>query len=116
MIRETWAERVEPVREGNEGTLYALMTEALSAIPEERGILSGEEIKSFIRGFEAPRPEWGAHLVARAWVDDDFRRRLLANGREAAAELGYSIKEAQLVVVENTPVVHNLIVCTPIAS
>ena len=54
----------------------------------------------------------GARLVARAWIDADFRARLLADGKSAAAELGLKVGEAQLVVVENTPQVHNLIVCT----
>lgn len=60
----------------------------------------------------APRPEWGAWLVARAWVDPAFKARLLKDGASAAAELGFTIKEAQLVVVENTDDLHNVIVCT----
>jgi nitrile hydratase len=54
----------------------------------------------------------GAKLVARAWVDPDYKARLLANGRAAAEELGVEVGPLHLVVVENTPEIHNVIVCT----
>ena len=56
--------------------------------------------------------EWGARIIAHAWRNDAYRQRLLKHGAAAAAELGYVIKEADLVVVENTPRIHNLITCT----
>lgn len=102
-----------PVVEGHEGSdYYALMTRALHQILLEEGLLAPEETDKVIAALEAPRPEWGARLVARAWVDSGFKARLLADGAGAAAELGFTIKEAQLVVVENTDHLHNLIVCT----
>ncbi|HTS24103.1 MAG TPA: nitrile hydratase subunit alpha [Casimicrobiaceae bacterium] len=59
-------------------------------------------------------PQNGARVVARAWVDPAFRRRLLADGRAAVAELGFSMPKhhRHLVVLENTPSVHNVICCT----
>jgi hypothetical protein len=55
----------------------------------------------------------GAKVVARAWIDPEFRARLLANGRAACEEFGISFyDDTQLIVVENTDKVHNLIVCT----
>jgi nitrile hydratase len=58
-------------------------------------------------------PQNGARMVARAWVDPAYRERLLADGAAAAAELGYGGAEGEhLRVVENTPAVHNVIVCT----
>ncbi len=58
-------------------------------------------------------PRNGARVVARAWLDPDYRRRLLANGTAACAQLGYSGPQGEyIVVLENTPAVHNLIVCT----
>ena len=58
-------------------------------------------------------PQNGARVVARAWVDDDYRERLLANATAAIAELGYGgIEGDNMVVVENTPDVHNMVVCT----
>lgn len=102
-----------PVIEGYDGAdYYALMTRALHQILLEEGLLAPEETDKVIAALEAPRPEWGARLVARAWVDTAFKARLLADGASAAAELGFTIKEAQLVVVENTDDLHNLIVCT----
>ena len=57
-------------------------------------------------------PERGARVVARAWVDKEFKKRLLENGTKACEELGLDIPALKLVVVENTPQVHNAIVCT----
>jgi len=58
-------------------------------------------------------PMNGAKVVARAWVDDAYRERLLADGTAAIAELGFSGPEGEyMVVVENTPAVHNVVVCT----
>lgn len=85
---------------------------ALQRLLERRGLVTPLEVTLEIQKLEAPNPEWGAALVARAWADPDYRARLLENGKEAAAELGYRIGEAQLVVTENTDQVHNVIVCT----
>jgi nitrile hydratase len=59
-------------------------------------------------------PQNGARVVAKAWTDPAFRQRLLTNGREAVAELGLSMPahHRHLVALENTPTVHNMIVCT----
>ena len=59
-------------------------------------------------------PENGARVVAKAWTDPAFRQRLLANGRDAVAELGLTmpVHHRHLVVLENTPAVHNVICCT----
>ena len=59
-------------------------------------------------------PRNGARVVAKAWTDPAFRQRLLANGREAVAELGFTMPQhhRHLVVLENTPTVHNVICCT----
>jgi nitrile hydratase len=57
-------------------------------------------------------PERGARVVARAWADPDYRKRLLENGSKACEELGLEVPALKLIVVENTPQVHNAIVCT----
>ncbi|MGA7325283.1 MAG: nitrile hydratase subunit alpha [Rhodomicrobium sp.] len=102
-----------PVKEGYGGAdYYALMTEALHKILLERQLLKPEDTDRVIAALEAPSAEWGALIVARAWCDPDYEKRLLEDGSLAAAELGYTIKEAKLVVVKNTPILHNLIVCT----
>lgn len=102
-----------PVVEGHEGAdYYALMTEALHKILLEKQVLSMADTDRLIAALEAPNVTWGARIVAEAWRDPDFRARLLADGAAAALELGFRIKEAQLVVVENRPDLHNVIVCT----
>src|SRR5215217_6740680 len=66
-----------------------------------------------IRAIEARSPANGAKLVARAWVDPDFKELLLADGKAAASKLHMDPEHpAEFIVVENTPEVHNLIVCT----
>src|SRR5438477_12717677 len=60
----------------------------------------------------ARTPEGGARVVARAWLDGAYKKRLLANGTAACEELGLEIPGLHLVAVENTPQVHNAIVCT----
>ena len=88
------------------------LVRALEALLVERGLLTPKEVSAEIARLQAPGLQLGSRLVARAWTDASFKERLLANGKEAAAELGIKIGEAQLVVVENTQSDHNLIVCT----
>ena len=88
------------------------LADALLAVLACKGILSAGEVALEIQNIEAPGTHQGAKIVARAWVDDAFRQRLLENGKNGIAELGIKIGEAQLVVVENTPTLHNLVVCT----
>jgi nitrile hydratase len=87
---------------------------ALEALLVEKGIISTDSIDAVVQAYEEDiGPRNGAKVVARAWVDPDYRRRLLADGRAAVAELGFSNGQgAELQVVENSGDVHNLIVCT----
>lgn len=94
------------------GDYYALMTEALHRLLLERGALLPEDVDRLVAELAAPNEGWGARVVARAWCDPAFKARLLQDGRAGCAELGYAVKEAQLVVLENTPALHNLVVCT----
>lgn len=88
------------------------MINALQALLVRKGLIANREVTLEIQKLEAPGTHQGAAIVARAWIDPDYKARLLADGKDAAAELGYRIGEAQLKVVENTPTLHNLIVCT----
>lgn len=111
--RKITPSRLPVVKEGFQGAdYYALMTEALHKLLLERQILGPEDTDRVIAALEAPSAAWGARIVARAWVDPAYEKRLVADGSKAAAELGFTIKEAKLVVVKNTPELHNLIVCT----
>jgi nitrile hydratase len=110
------ADRVDPTRpvvEGHEGAdYYALMTEALHKLLLEKEVLAKADTDRVIAALEAPNVTWGARIVAQAWRDPAYRERLIADGSAAALEMGYRIKEAKLVVVANTPALHNVIVCT----
>jgi nitrile hydratase len=92
---------------------YEIMEIAVRELLVEKGIISPGEIRRQIEVLDSRTPALGAKVVARAWVDPEFRARLLANGRTACEEFGISIyDDAQLIVLENTDTVHHLIVCT----
>jgi len=86
----------------------------LETLLEEKGLITGERLDEAIDAFLAESsPANGARVVARAWTDDAYRARLLADGTAAVQELGYMDGSYQrLRVVENTESVHNVIVCT----
>ena len=89
--------------------------DAIQAALDERGFKASEAVEEL--GHKAQEewvPQNGARIVARAWVDPEFRKRLLANGREAAIEMGFTMPKhhRHLVVLENTPKVQNVICCT----
>jgi nitrile hydratase subunit alpha len=92
----------------------ALRTEAMEALLVERRLVDPKIVDQFIRTYEeSVGPMNGARVVARAWTDPEYRARLLAEGTSAIAELGYKGPQGeQIVVLENTPTVHNLVVCT----
>jgi len=99
----------------SEGRLpAALRAEALEQILVERGALDVAFMEKFISMYENDiGPLNGAKVVAKAWADPDYKKRLLENGTEAIAELGYKGPQGEhIVVLENTATVHHLIVCT----
>jgi nitrile hydratase len=99
------------VREKSAAELRAI---ALEAVLVEKGLVSTDAIDAVVEQFQNEiGPRRGARMVARAWVDDDYRRRLLADATAAAAEMDYGGAEGErMICVENTPQVHNAIVCT----
>ena len=92
----------------------ALRVKALESLLVEKGLVDPAALDTLIDTYEHKiGPRNGARVVARAWVDPAFKQRLLADGPAAIAELGFSRGQGEdVVVVENTPAVHNLIVCT----
>lgn len=92
----------------------AVRAAALEALLVEKGLISTDAIDAVVDLYENDvGPQNGARVVARAWVDDAYRERLRANGTAAIAELGYGGFEGDtMIVAENTPAVHNVIVCT----
>jgi nitrile hydratase len=88
-------------------------TLALESVLVEKGILTSADVDRVIAAFEQDiGPMLGARAVARAWVDPDFRRRLLADGSAALSELGIDARGVPIVVLENTRARHNMVVCT----
>lgn len=89
--------------------------DAIQDALEERGLKAGAFVEEFKHLAEEQWvPENGARVVAKAWTDPAFKQRLMANGRDAVAELGLSMPahHRHLVVLESTPTVHNVICCT----
>ena len=92
----------------------AVRVEAIESLLRDKGLLDPATVDAIIRVYEEDvGPMNGARVVARAWVDPEYRRRLLADGTRAIAELGFGGPQGEhIVVVENTPAVHNVVVCT----
>ena len=92
----------------------ALRTRALESLLVEKGYVSTDAIDEIVRIYEQDiGPLNGAKVVARAWIDPDYKQRLLENGADAIAELGFGGAEGEdLVVLESTPEIHNVVVCT----
>ncbi|MFE5033341.1 nitrile hydratase subunit alpha [Streptomyces sp. NPDC056683] len=92
----------------------ALRTEALEQLLTERGLIDPKVIDGLITTYETNvGPLNGAKVVARAWTDPDYRRRLLEDGTVAIKELGFGGMQGEhIVVVENTATTHNVVVCT----
>jgi nitrile hydratase subunit alpha len=91
---------------------FQLMEVSLRELLVEKGILTDEQVNAAVEDMRARTPERGAKVVARAWVDDGFKKRLLENGTKACEELGLEVPALKLLAVENTAQVHNAIVCT----
>jgi nitrile hydratase len=92
---------------------YDMLETAITELLIEKGLIEAQEIRRQIEVLDSRTPALGAKVVARAWVDAEFRARLLANGRAACEEFGITFyDETLLIVLENTETVHNLIVCT----
>ena len=91
---------------------HQVMQMAVTGLLIEKGILSSDEVRAQIEHMDTLGPARGSELVARAWIDDGFRERLVADSTGAAAELGMDIGPIPILVMENTPDTHNLVVCT----
>ena len=92
----------------------ATRTEALESLMVERGLADAKTVDTFIGIYQTQvGPMNGAKVVAKAWTDPDYRARLLEDGTAAVAELGFKGPQGEhVVVLENTDVVHHVVVCT----
>ncbi|MFK7847622.1 MAG: nitrile hydratase subunit alpha [Rhodothermales bacterium] len=101
------------VVEDDAGNLEAqIIINALQDVLIEKGLLTAPEVTKQIENLESKGIHLGAKVVAKAWLDPDYKARLLENGKSCIEEIGVPVGEAQIVVVENTDEVHNLITCT----
>ena len=91
---------------------FQLMEISLRELLVEKGIITNAQVDAEVENMRSRTPERGAKVVARAWGDAAFKKRLLENGTKACEELGLDVPALKLVAVENTPEVHNAIVCT----
>jgi nitrile hydratase len=92
---------------------YDMLETAVRELLVEKKYFGAGEIRRQIEVLDSRTPALGAKVVAKAWTDPDFKQRLLENGRSACEEFGISFyDDTQLVVLENTDKVHNLVVCT----
>ena len=99
-------------KDGDPPTRYMLMGLAVRELLIEKGVVTAEALDTAATAMDARAPSRGARVVARAWTDPAFKERLMTTGTEAVEEMGIAIEPIILVVVENTPEVHNVIVCT----
>jgi nitrile hydratase subunit alpha len=93
-------------------TYYRAMEAAVRELLIDKGVLTAEDVRRQVENMDGRNAGRGAKMVARAWLDPAYKQRMLANGSEAAEEIGLDVGPLKLVVVENTPTVHNVIVCT----
>lgn len=96
----------------NETGYYELMAEAMKELLIEKGVVKAEDVRRNLEFLDSRDPAEGATIIARAWTDDAFKARLLEDGTKAVEEMGFPMGDAELIVVENTDDVHNMIVCT----
>ncbi len=102
----------QPDLEDTPLTHHQIMQMAVAELLIEKNIISSDELRAQIDFMDSITPARGAQLVARAWTDNGFKDRLVANSKAAASELGMDVGPIPILVMENTPQVHNLIVCT----
>ncbi len=91
---------------------WQAMEIALRELLVAKGIITADEVRGAVEAMDARDPAQGARVVARAWTDPAYKARLLADGTAAVRELGIDMATTRLVVVENRPGLHNLVVCT----
>ena len=103
----------EGMLEDQELSYRAKRSLAIQELLIDKGLMTRESIQHKMDIMASRSPTDGARIIARAWVDPDFKARLVADTRSAVAELGYILApESQLAVMENTASVHHIVVCT----
>jgi nitrile hydratase alpha subunit len=101
-----------PDHESGPPSEHEILSRAMQELLEEKGIITAEQVRRRMEQFEQDFPYRGARVIAHAWADPAFRKKLLEDGKAACAEFGVDLEADRLVAVENTPQVHNVVVCT----
>ena len=91
---------------------FQLMEVSLRELLVEKGVVTEAQVAETVEEMRKRSPAIGARVVAKAWTDAGFKDKLLENGSRACVDLGVEVAALKLVVVENTPAVHNMVVCT----
>ena len=103
----------DPIEHGGKPGDYEFLAEAMRQLLIEKNVFTADELRGQIDKMDSRSPALGARMVARAWTDPAYKKRLLADGSAAAEELlGISVAPLRLIAVENTDRLHNMIVCT----
>ena len=99
---------------GENAEYYSKRAQAMQALLIEKGVCTLDDILTMADKIDSRSPEDGAKILAHAWVDSEYKKRLLANAEAAFLELGYDLPETspKITVLENTDDVHNMAVCT----
>jgi nitrile hydratase subunit alpha len=95
-------------------TYYRKLEIAVRELLIEKNVITADEVRRVVEDIESRSPEGGARVVARAWADPAFKRALLEDATAACTSLGFemALYDVKLTAVENTPDVHNMVVCT----
>lgn len=102
-----------PINDTQGSSYYEKRATAIVSLLIEKGLVTADEVRRTIEQMDERTPALGAKIVARAWVDPAFKARLLSDAKSACAEVGVDTGTlAQIVAIENTEAVHNVVVCT----
>jgi nitrile hydratase len=113
MSQSNHAHEHVPIQVDEQPSYYEIMEIAVRELLVEKQLIGAGDIRRQIEVLDSRTPALGAKIVARAWIDPEFRARLLSDGRAACEEMGISFyDDTGLIVLENTERVHNLVVCT----
>ncbi len=99
---------------GDNAEYYSLRAQAMQALLIEKGVCTLADILTMADKIDSRSPEDGAKILAHAWVDPEYKKRLLADAESAFLELGYDLPETspKITVIENTDDIHSMAVCT----
>ena len=115
-ISEVHTHDDKPIQEDEKGegpNFHQLMNLAIQELLEKENLVTADEIRQKIEIFDGDYPKRGPKVVARAWMDSKFKTALLRDANPVIEEMGIDLEHAaRIIVVENTPQIHNIIVCT----